>query len=87
LNRIRTSLESIAWIDRGSIGVVRSVWLPALVPGSLISSLLSGSWALREMLVTNLYRVPTWSEGIHMDIISGTAPWGSIAMSMIPMLI
>jgi len=87
LNRIRTSLESIAWIDRGSIGVVRSVWLPALVPASLIASLLSGSWALREMLVTNLYRVPTWSEGIHMDVISGTAPWGSIAMSMIPMLI
>lgn len=87
LHRIRTSLESIAWIDRGKIGVVRSVWLPALLPASLIAGILSGSWTLREMLVTNLYRVPTWSEGIHMDVISGTAPWGSIAMSMTPMLI
>lgn len=87
LHRIRTSLESIAWIDVGRMGLVQSVWLPALFPASMIAWMLSGSWALREMLVTNLYRVPTWSEGIHMDVISGTAPWGSIAMSLAPMLI
>ena len=87
LHRIRTSLESIAWIDVGRMGVLQSVWLPALIPSFFIAWMLSGSWALREMLVTNLYRVPTWSEGIHMDVISGTAPWGSIALSLTPMLI
>lgn len=87
LHRIRSSLESIAWIDVGRMGVVHLVWMPALFPAVLIAWMLSGSWTLREMLVTNLYRVPTWSEGIHMDVISGTPPWGSIALSLIPMLI
>lgn len=69
----RRSQEEMALIDGGTSNVVYRVWIPQM-RGWLAAA---GLWAIvpvmTEMVVTNLYQVPTLAEQIYLDVSLGTA--------------
>lgn len=91
LNWTRRSREELALIDGGIMHLVTRVLLPGL-RGWIAAA---GLWAIvpvmTEMVVTNLYQVPTLPEQIYLDISLGTATartyFVSIALCMLPLLV
>lgn len=91
LNRTRRSREELALIDGGLKNLIFRVLLPEM-RGWIAAA---GLWAivpvLTEMVVTNLYQVPTLPEQVYLDISLGTATWRTyavaVALCMAPLLI
>ncbi|MCC6510910.1 MAG: iron ABC transporter permease [Pirellulaceae bacterium] len=68
----RRSREELALVDGGNRNVVRRVLLPELRGWLAAAALWSLVPVLTEMVVTNLFQVPTLPEQVYLDISLGT---------------
>ncbi len=91
LHWTRRSREELALMEGGNANLIRRVLLPEM-RGWMAAA---GLWAivpvLTEMVVTNLYQLPTLPEQVYLDISLGTASSRtylvSIGLCMVPLLI
>lgn len=91
LHWTRRSREELALMEGGNANLIRRVLLPEM-RGWIAAA---GFWAivpvLTEMVVTNLYQLPTLPEQVYLDISLGTASpltyAVSIGLCMVPLLL
>ncbi len=82
LHWVRNSQEEMALVDGGLIRVLRSIVLPSLHGWIAIAAVWTLVPVLTEMVVTNLYQVPTVAEQIYLHISLGTATPTTFALSI-----
>ncbi|MGN6134188.1 MAG: hypothetical protein ACTHOU_06775 [Aureliella sp.] len=87
----RRSQEELALLEGGKRNLMRRVLLPEMSVWLAAASLWAIVPVLTEMVVTNLYQVPTLPEQIYLDISLGSETGLTIAVSfagcMLPLLV
>lgn len=81
------SHEAQAMLDGGTSNVLLRVWLPNMIRWGCISTLIVACWISGDMVVTNLYRVPTLTEQCYLDLSSGADSSRAFYLSMFPPLL
>lgn len=85
------SLEEAAFVEGGWPQVLRLVTLPRLRPWIGLACIWGFVPLLTEMVVTNLYQVPTLPEQVYLDIsLLGTSSWtyaASLGLCIVPLLV
>lgn len=87
LARARVRHMELASLSGGSASLWRHVWLPALLRWSLMSWLLTAAMVGSDMLVTNLYRLPTLTEAAYLSVQGGDDSIALFMQAMLPSLI
>ena len=84
LGRIPVAKEQMAFHDGGVWGVMRLAWWPAIWRWAGIGLGYSIAVVNSDMLVTNLFRVTTFTEQTYLDVSLGlTQPW-ELALASLP---
>lgn len=87
----RRSQDELALLDGGMPNLVRRVLLPEMRGWLAAAALWAAVPVMTEMIVTNLYQVPTLAEQVYLDISLGTASGMTYAVSvglcMLPLLV
>ncbi|HBE72434.1 MAG TPA: hypothetical protein DDW52_30230 [Planctomycetaceae bacterium] len=86
LNRSR-AIEETANLEGGWLRTLLRVIVPQLRPWLIAAAAVCCLPVLTEMVVTNLFRVPSVAEQVYLDISLGTVrPWTYVAISLLTML-
>jgi len=83
LRQARQSHEELAWLDGGGGNVLRRIVLPGLTPWLAATSFWVIVPVFTEMVVTNLYQVPTLPEQVYLDMSLGVASTMTYLVSLI----
>lgn len=86
LNRNR-NIEETADLEGGWLRTLARVIVPQLRPWLVAAAAICCLPVLTEMVVTNLFRVPSIAEQVYLDISLGTVrPWTYLAITLLTML-